>query len=60
VSTETIRDPWPASAKVILIGIGLLALLIALPWVFMWTTMATWCAPMMNAMRDMIGPGMMR
>jgi hypothetical protein len=39
---------------------GYLAILITLPWIFMWTTMAAWCAPMMGAMRDMMGPGMMR
>jgi hypothetical protein len=37
-----------------------LAILVAVPWVFMWTTLAAWCAPVMGATRDMIGPGMMR
>ena len=60
MSSQLTRDPWPTSAKVILIGIGLLAVLVAVPWVFMWTTMAAWCAPMMGAMRDMMSPGMMR
>jgi len=45
---------------VILVAIGALAILVTLPWLFMWTTMAAWCGPMMNAMGGMIGPGMMR
>jgi len=57
---QVVSDPWPTSAKVILIGIGALAILVALPWLLMWTTMTAWCAPMMNAMRDMMSPGMMR
>lgn len=60
MDSQVVRDPWPASAKVILIAIGVLAILVALPWFFMWTTMASSCVPMMNGMRDMLGPGMMR
>ena len=60
MNSQAARDPWPTSAKVILIGIGVLAILVAVPWIFMWTTMAAWCAPMMGAMRDMMDPGMMR
>jgi len=47
-----------ASARLIFIAIGALAILVALPWLLMWTTMAAWCAPMMNGMRDLMGPGM--
>jgi hypothetical protein len=60
MSSPVLRDPWPASARVILLAIAGLAILVTVPWLFMWTTMATWCAPMMNGMRDMMGPGMMR
>jgi hypothetical protein len=60
MSSQVTRDSWPTSAKAILIGIGVLAILITLPWIFMWTTMAAWCAPMMGAMRELMGPGMMR
>jgi hypothetical protein len=60
MSSQVTRDPWPTSAKVIIIGIAALAILVALPWIFMWTTMAAWCAPMMGAMREMMTPGMMR
>jgi hypothetical protein len=60
MDSQVIRDPWPTSAKVTLIAIGALAILVAVPWLLMWTTMAAWCAPMMNAMRDMMNPGMMR
>jgi hypothetical protein len=60
MSAQVGRDPWPTSAKVILLGIGALAILVAVPWLFMWTAMASWCAATMNGMRDMMGPGMMR
>jgi len=60
MNSQAARDPWTTSAKVILIGIWVLAIFVAVPWIFMWTTMAAWCAPMMEAMRDMMGPGMMR
>jgi len=60
MNSEIARDPWPTSARVILIAIGVLAILLTLPWLFMWTTMAAWCGPMMNAMGGMMGPGMMR
>jgi hypothetical protein len=59
--TDTVRyEPWPAWAKVTLIALVVLAILVALPWVFMWATMASSCVPMMNGMREMMGPGMMR
>jgi hypothetical protein len=38
----------------------MLAILVALPWIFMWTAMAACCGPMLGAMRNMMGPGMMR
>ncbi len=60
MGSQVVRDPWPTSAKVIFIAIGALAILVALPWLLMWTTMAAWCAPMINALRDMMGTGMMR
>jgi hypothetical protein len=61
VSTQAVRDEaWPVWAKVLLIAIAALAILVAVPWIFMWTSMAATCAPMMNAMNQMMGPGMMR
>ena len=54
------REVWPAWAKALLVALAILALLVALPWIFMWTTMAASCVPMMNMMRDMMGPGMVR
>ena len=54
------EQSWPSWAKALLIAMAVLAMLVAVPWIFMWTTMAAWCAPMMGAMRDMMGPGMMR
>ena len=59
--SETVRyEPWPAWAKVLLIALVVLAALVVLPWVFMWTTMAATCLPMMQGMRDLMAPGMMR
>jgi hypothetical protein len=60
MSSQMVREPWPTSARVILIGIGVLAILVAVPWIFMWTAMAAWCGPMMNTMGGMMGPAMMR
>ena len=60
MTSQVVREEWPTSAKVILIAMGVLAILVALPWFFMWTTMASSCLPMMQGMRDMMGPGMMR
>lgn len=60
MSSQVVRDPWPTSAKIILVPIGALAILVALPWIFTWMTMAARCVPMVGAMRDMMGPGMMR
>jgi len=54
------EQSWPSWATALLIDMAVLAMLVAVPWIFMWTTMAAWCAPMMGAMRDMMGPGMMR
>jgi hypothetical protein len=53
-------DVWPIWAKVIVIMLALLAILIALPWIFMSSTMAAQCLPMMDGMRQMMAPGMMR
>ena len=61
MTTETVRyEPWPAWAKALLIALVVVALITVLPWIFMWTTMAATCMPMMNSMREMMGPGMMR
>jgi len=54
------REVWPAWAKAMLIALVILALLVALPLIFMWTTIAASCVPMMNGTRDMMGPGMLR
>jgi hypothetical protein len=61
MSTQVLRDEgWPVWAKVLLVAIFALAILAVLPWVFMWTTMASVCIPIMNGMREMMGPGMVR
>jgi hypothetical protein len=61
MTTETVRyEPWPAWAKVTLIALLVLAILVVLPWIFMWTTMAASCVPMMNGMPGMMSPGMIR
>jgi hypothetical protein len=61
MGTETVHyEPWPTWAKATLIALLVLAILVVLPWIFMWTTMAASCVPMMNGMREMMGPGMMR
>jgi hypothetical protein len=44
-------EQWPAWAKALLIAMGVLALMLVPPWVFMWTLMAGACAPMMKMMR---------
>lgn len=53
-------DVWPAWAKVMVILLVVLAILVALPWILMWSTMAAGCLPMMDGMRQMMAPGMMR
>jgi len=53
-------QPWPAWAKAMLIALVVLAIIVVLPWIFMWAMMAASCVPMMNGMPQMIGPGMMR
>jgi hypothetical protein len=61
MSTQTIREePWPGWAKALLIALVVLAVIVTLPWIFMWTTMAATCLPLMNNMREMMGPEMMR
>jgi hypothetical protein len=59
-STLVRAEPWPAWAKALLISIFALAILITLPWILMWTTMAATCVPLMNGMGEMMGPGMGR
>jgi hypothetical protein len=53
-------EVWPAWVKALLIALVVLAILVTLPWILMWTTMAASCVPMMNGMREMMAPGMMR
>lgn len=61
MNTQVVKtEAWPAWAKALLIGIFALAVLVTLPWVFMWTTMAAACFPAMNGMGPMMGPGMGR
>ena len=61
MAAQTIpTEAWPGWAKSLLIAMFVLAIIVVLPWIFMWTTMAASCLPMMNGMREMIGPGMMR
>ena len=51
-------EVWPPWAKALFISLVVLAAIVALPWIFMWTTMAASCVPMMSGMREMMGPGM--
>ncbi len=61
MAIETMRpNDWPAWARALFVALFVLALIVVLPWIFMWTTMAASCIPMMNGMREMMGPGMMR
>lgn len=61
MTTDTVRyELWPAWARALLIALVVLAIIAVLPWILMWTTMAATCPPMMQGMRDMMGPGMMR
>jgi hypothetical protein len=61
VSSAVVRaEPWPAWAKALLIAIFALAIVITLPWIFMWTAMASTCVPLMNGMDQMMEPGMGR
>lgn len=53
-------EAWPAWAKAHLIAIFALAIVVALPWIFMWTAMAATCAQLMDGMGQMMGPGMGR
>ena len=53
-------EVWPVWAKITVIMLAILAILVALPWIFMWSTMAASCLPMMDGMRQMMTPGMMR
>jgi hypothetical protein len=39
-----IDQSWPSWAKVLLIAVAVLAILVAVPWILMWTTMAASCA----------------
>ena len=67
MTPEVVRyEPWPVWAKLILIALLILAVISALPWIFMWSTgmnmmggnmsgMATACMAMMQRM----GSGMM-
>jgi hypothetical protein len=61
MSTPVVKaEVWPPWAKALLIAIFALAILVTLPWIFMWTTMAATCLPAMNGMGQMMGPGMGR
>lgn len=61
MTADTVRqEPWPAWAKLILVALLILAVIMTLPWIFMSVSMASSCLPMMQQMRDMMGPGMMR
>jgi hypothetical protein len=53
-------EAWPAWAKALLIAIFALAVVVTLPWILMWTAMASTCVPLMNGMDQMMGPGMGR
>jgi hypothetical protein len=53
-------EAWPAWAKALLIAIFALAIVLTLPWILMWTTMAATCVPLMSGMGQMMGPGMGR
>lgn len=53
-------EVWPAWAKGLFMALVVLAIIVTLPWILMWTTMAASCLPMMNGMREMMSPGMMR
>jgi hypothetical protein len=51
-------EVWPAWAKAFLIALLVLAIIVTLPWILMWTTMAATCLPMMSGMPEMMTPGM--
>ena len=53
-------EVWPGWATITVITLALLAILVALPWILMWSTMAASCLPMMDGMRQMMTPGVMR
>lgn len=52
-------EPWPLWAKLVVSMLGVVVLLVALPWIFMWTAMASSCLPMKNGMGGLMTPGMM-
>ena len=37
MTTDVRYEPWPAWAKLILLALVILAVISALPWIFMWT-----------------------
>ena len=51
---------WPLWAKLTVIMLAVLVLLVAVPWIFMWSAMASSCLPTMNGMGGMMTPGMSR
>ncbi|MGH2472652.1 MAG: hypothetical protein ACRDG6_09655 [Candidatus Limnocylindria bacterium] len=51
-------EVWPAWARALFIALVVVGLIAALPWIFMWTTMAASCVPMMGGMPQMTTPGM--
>jgi hypothetical protein len=53
-------EAWPGWAKALLIAIFVLAIVVTLPWILMWTAMAATCVPLMNGMEQMMGPGLGR
>lgn len=60
MTTQLPGQPWPSWARALFVLLVALAVLVTLPWVLMWTTMAASCLPMMNGMPQMMGPEMMR
>ena len=53
-------EGWPVWAKVVVFMLAVLTLVVAIPWIFMWSAMAASCLPMMDGMRQMTAPGVMR
>jgi len=68
MTTEVRYEPWPAWAKLILMALVILAVISALPWIFMWTGMGmnmmggsmSGMASACLAMMERMGPLMMR
>jgi hypothetical protein len=54
------HEAWSVWARVTVVMLAVLTILITLPWIFMWTAMASLCMPMMNGIGGMMTPGMMR